>query len=145
VQEGDVNVRLLKIIGAVALGFVLALAAGWVWGASGRSELQSRLDQTTVRSEISDARGRLLAARVDLYSLNFGAATENLEAAKIPLAAVMHRYERDGETDRVKDAQAAIDATENARRLAAKLDQSAQGAAASALVTLERATRPAGK
>jgi hypothetical protein len=145
VQEGDVDVRLLKIIGAVTLGFVLALAAGWVWGASGRSELQSRLNETTLRSDINEARARLLAARVDLYSLNFGAATENLEAAKTPLAAAMHRYERDGETDRVKGAQAAIEATESARRMAAKLDQSAQGAAARALATLERATRPAGK
>ena len=139
------NVRLLKIIGAVALGFVLALAAGWVWGASGRLELQSRLNDADLRVQISDARGRLLAARVDLYSLNFGAATQNLEAAKIPLEAVIHRYERDGETARVAEAQGALRAVEDARRLAAQLDQSAQGAAAGALAALERATRSGGK
>jgi hypothetical protein len=140
-----VNVRLLKIIGAVGLGFVLALAAGWVWGASGRRDVQSRLDAIELRFQVSDARGRLLAARVDLYSLNFGAATQNLEAAKIPLEAVMHRYEREGERARVTDAQQALAAVEKARRLAAQLDQSAQRAAADALTALERATRPVGK
>jgi hypothetical protein len=140
-----VNVRLLKIIGAVGLGFVLALAAGWVWGASGRSDLQSRLDATELRFQVSDARGRLLAARVDLYSLNFGAATQDLEAAKIPLEAVIHHYEREGERARVTDAQQALAAVEKARRLAAQLDQSAQGAAAGALTALERAARPVGK
>jgi hypothetical protein len=140
-----VNVRLLKIIGAVALGMLLALAGGWVWGASGRGELQSRLDETDMRFQVSDARARLLAARVDLYSLNFGAATENLEAAKIPLEAVIHRYEGAGETERATDTRAALAAVEEARRLAAQMDQSAQGAAAAALGALERATRPAGK
>jgi hypothetical protein len=140
-----VNVRLLKIIGAVALGFVLALAAGWAWGASGRLALQSRLDDSELRVHVTDARARLLQARVDLYSLNFGAATGNFESAKIPLEALIQRYEHDGETDRVTEAQAALRAVEDARRLAAKLDQSAQGAATRALAALERATRPPGK
>jgi len=143
--EADVNVKLLKIIGGVALGFVLVLAVGWVWGASGRLELQSRLRDTELRFQISDARARLLAARVDLYSLNFGAATENLEAAKIPIQALIQRYERDGESVRLTEAQGALAAVEDARRRAAKLDASAQTTCASALAGLERATRPAGK
>jgi hypothetical protein len=143
--EADVNVRLLKIVGAVSLALVLALAAGWVWGASGRLEMRSRLHDTDLRLQVSDARARVLAARIDLYSLNFGAATENLEAAKIPLEAVIHRYEADSETARVTEAKGALAAVEEARRLAAKLDQSSQGAAARALAALERATRPAGK
>ena len=139
------NARLLKIIGWVAVGFLLALAAGYVWGASGRRELQSRLNDTDLRLHVVDARTRLLAARVDLYSLNFGAATQNLEAAKVPLQAVVQRYERDGDTARATKAQGALAAAEKARRLAAQLDQSAQGAAADALAALERATRSAGK
>ena len=139
------NARLLKIVGWVALGFILALAGGYVWGASGRLELQSRLHDSDLRVQVSDARARLLAARVDLYSLNFGAATQNLEAAKIPLQAVVKRYESDGDAARVTDGQQALAAAEKARRLAAQLDQSAQGATADALAALERATRAAGK
>ncbi len=139
------NARLLKIVGWVALGFILALAGGYVWGASGRLELQSRLHDSDLRVQVSDARTRLLAARVDLYSLNFGAATQNLEAAKIPLQAVVKRYESDGDAARVTDGQQALAAAEKARRLAAQLDQSAQGATADALAALERATRAAGK
>ena len=137
------NTRLLKIIAAVALGFVLALAGGWVWGASGRLELQSRLKQTDLRLQIAEARARLLAARVDLYTLNFGAAAQNLESAKVPLEAVIGSYERDGEDARVTDARAALSAIEEARKLAAQVDQSAQGAAARALAAFERATAPA--
>ena len=139
------NARLLKIVGWVALGFILALAGGYVWGASGRLELQSRLHDSDLRVQVSDARTRLLAARVNLYSLNFGAATQNLEAAKIPLQAVVKRYESDGDAARVTDGQQALAAAEKARRLAAQLDQSAQGATADALAALERATRAAGK
>jgi hypothetical protein len=140
-----VNARLLKIIGWVALGFLLALAGGYVWGASGRLELQSRLHETDLRVQVSDARTRLLAARVDLYSLNFGAATQDLEAAKIPLQAVIQRYESEGDATRATAAQSALAAVEKARRLAAQLDQSAQGAAADALAALERAARAPGK
>jgi exonuclease VII small subunit len=138
-----VNTRLLKIVGAVAFGFVLAFAGGWVWGASGRVELQSRLKQTDLRLQIAEARGRLLAARVDLYTLNFGAAAQNLESAKAPLEAVIGSYERDGESVRVTHARAALAAAEEARTLAARVDQSAQGAAARALAAFERATGPA--
>jgi hypothetical protein len=141
--EADVNTRLLKIIAAVALGFVLAFAGGWVWGASGRLELQSRLKQTDLRLQIAEARGRLLAARVDLYTLNFGAAAQNLESAKGPLEAVIGIYERDGEADRLTEARAALAAVEEARKLAAQVDQAAQGAATRALAAFERATSPA--
>ena len=134
------NTRLLKIIAAVALGFVLAIAGGWVWGASGRLELQSRLKQTDLRLQIAEARARLLAARVDLYTLNFGAAAQNLESAKAPLEAVIGSYERDGEAGRLTEARAALAAVEEARKLAAQVDQSAQGAAARALAAFERAT-----
>ena len=139
------SVRLLKIIGGVTLALLVALAGGYVWGSSGRLELQSRLHDMELRVQVSDARARLLAARVDLYSLNFGAATQNLEAAKIPLQAVVQRYEGDGETARVTEARNALASIEKARRLAAQLDQSAQGAAADALAALERATRAAGR
>ena len=108
------NTRLLKIIAAVALGFVLAIAGGWVWGASGRLELQSRLKQTDLRLQIAEARARLLAARVDLYTLNFGAAAQNLESAKVPLEAVIGRYERDGEAGRLTEARVALTAVEEA-------------------------------
>ena len=139
------NVRLLKIIGAVALGFVLALAAGWAWGGSGRRALQARRDDSEGGVHVTDARARLLQARGDLSSLHCGAATGNLESAKIPLEALIQRYEHDGETARVAEVQGALRAAEDARRLAAKLDQSAQRATTGALAALERATRPAGK
>ena len=45
---------------------------------------------------------------------------------------MIDRYERDGETARVTEAQGALRAVEDARRLAAQLDQSAQGAVARA-------------
>ena len=57
----------------------------------------------------------------------------------------MQRYEGDGETARVTEARNALASIEKARRLAAQLDQSAQGVAADALAALERATRAAGR
>lgn len=138
------NARLLKIVGAVALALVLALASGWVWGASGKVELQTQLEETTLRLHLADARARLLAARVDLYSLNFGAATENLEASKIPLEGALNRFERDGDASRAAHVRSVLSAAEEARSLAAQVNPGAQAAAERALAALGQAARRQG-
>ena len=98
--EGDVNVRLLKIIGWRGTGF-RAGAGGAAGSGAPRDGSSCNRACTTrdLRVQVSDARARLLAARVDLYSLNFGAATQNLEAAKIPSAGgdpALRARRRDG-------------------------------------------------
>jgi hypothetical protein len=130
---------MLKIAGAVAVALVVALAAGWLWGSSGRRDLESRVASLELQNHFAEARARLLAARVDLYTLNFGSATRNFETAKKPLEAIATAFEQDGDADRAKEARAALAAAEEARRLAAQVNQSAQASAERAVAALGRA------
>ena len=76
------NMRSLKIAGLIALGLALALAVGWLWGAAGRWPAERRVAEAELRLRLTDARSRVLGGRVDLYSLNFGSAAQNFEAAR---------------------------------------------------------------
>ena len=139
------NTRMLKIVGAIALALVVALAAGWIWGSSGRRDLERRVASLELQNRLSEARALLLAARVDLYTLNFGSATRNFETAKKPLEAIAIAFEQDGDADRAKEARAALAAAEDARRLAAQVNQSAQASAERAVTALARAAGGAGQ
>jgi hypothetical protein len=140
-----VNNRMLKTVGAIAIALIVALAAGWLWGSSGRRDLEHRVATLELQNHLADARARLLAARVDLYTLNFGSAARNLETAKQPLEAAATAFEQDGDADRAKEARAALAAAEEARRLAAAVNQSAQASAERAVAALGRAIGPAGQ
>lgn len=139
------NGRVLKIVGAVILAVILALASGWVWGTAGRLELQAKLDDTTLQLHMSEARARLLAARVDLYSLNFGAATKNLESAKLPLEGALGVFEQEGDTARANTIRATLASTEEGRSLAAQVNQSAQASVERALSSLAQAAPQQGR
>ena len=139
------NTRMLKIVGAIALALVVALAAGWIWGSSGRRDLERRVASLELQNRLSEARALLLAARVDLYTLNFGSATRNFETAKKLLEAIAIAFEQDGDADRAKEARAALAAAEDARRLAAQVNQSAQASAERAVTALARAAGSPGQ
>ena len=131
--------RLWKIVAAIALGLVLAVAAGWLWGASGAWEAQRELRTLQRDHQLTEARARLLAARVDLYTLNFGSAASNLGAAKRSLEQAVASYDAEEQAELVAALRGAVAAAEEGRRLAAEVSQSAQAAAERALAQLQRA------
>jgi hypothetical protein len=84
---------------------------------------------------------------VDLYGLNFGAATQNLETAKAMLSASIAELDRGDDATSVTSAatlRTALTETENARRQAAQVNQAAQASAEKALKALAEA-RPFGQ
>ena len=133
------NPRALKVVGAIVLGLAVALGAGWLWGASGRWEADRELAEARLDRDLTGAHARLLAARVDLYKLNFGSATSNFEAAKRSLQAGRAALDEDDDAAVIQRLQAAVTAAEEARRLAAQVNPAAQGAAERALAELEQA------
>lgn len=128
-----------KIIGVAAVLVLVAAAAGWVWGAAGGRQAVREMAALRLQHDLMDARSRILAARVDLYRLNFGSAATNLEDAKKPLESAAQALDDRGESERAAAARRAIEAAEEARRLAAQVDQAAQGAAERALAEIQRA------
>jgi len=121
-----------KLVLGVAAGLVVALLAGWVWGASGRSDIARALQASELRGELLGARAAALDARVAIYAVNFGEASKHLEGARGLLRRAEERLKSAGRDDEVKQVQTALASIDDAQRMAGKLDQSANSLAGDA-------------
>lgn len=121
-----------KLVLGIAVGLVVALLAGWIWGASGRSEMARALQTSELRSELLGARAAVLDARVAIYSVNFGEASRHLEDARGLLGRADERLKSLGRDDEVRRVQTALASIDEAQRMAGKLDQSANSRAGEA-------------
>ena len=116
---------------------LVALLAAFLWGASGRSTLDRALQRSELRNELLEAHGAALAARIDVYNTNFGEASRHLEEARNVAGRAMQRLDSLGRDDDIKQLQSALGSIEQAQRLAAKLDLSANARAAEAASAIE--------
>lgn len=124
--------------GLIVIAVVLvALLAGFLWGASGKSTLDRALQRSELRNELLEARSAALAARIDVYNTNFGEASRHLEDARSVGARAVQRLEGLGRDDNMKQLQSALAALEDAQRLAGKLDLTANARAGEAAKTIE--------
>jgi hypothetical protein len=121
-----------KLVLGIAVGLVAALLAGWIWGASGRSDVSGALQTAELRGELLGARAAVLDARVAIYSVNFGEASQHLEGARGLLGRANERLKRLGRDDEVKQLEAALAHIDEAQRMAGKLDQGANSRAGEA-------------
>jgi hypothetical protein len=125
--------RTLKLGLGMFVGLLIALSAAWLWGASGKREIQRALDAAELRNDLLTGRGALLSARVDLYIVNFGDASRDFEAARAALRRAEDRLkalDRDEDATRLAMALARID---EAQQFAGKLDPTANARAAEAI------------
>ena len=134
----------MKRIGQLVLAGVVAaivvLGLGYAWGASGKSTLQTALDDARQRLDLAEARGLILDARVSLYNMNFGDASRRFEEAKDPLRRIRQRLVDAGNTDAVRSLSAALEHLDEAQRLAGKLDPASNSKAGEALEAVRVAT-----
>ena len=132
------HIARLALMG-VAAALVL-LGFGYVWGVSGRSAVQSALDEARQQLDVAEARGHVLDARVSLYNMNFGDASRSLEEAKVPLRRIRQRYVDTSRDASVRSLAAALEHVDEAQRLAGRLDQAANSKAGEALEAIKVAT-----
>lgn len=125
-----------KLLLGMAIGLGVALLAGWIWGAAGRSTMARALQASELRSEVLGARAAVLDARVAIYSVNFGEASRHLEGARGLLGRADERLKSLGRDEEVKQVQAALASIGDAQRMAGKLDQSANSHAGEAAKVL---------
>jgi hypothetical protein len=114
----------------VGIAVVVATGAGWLWGSSGRWQTEKSLRLATLQQELLEGQAALLAARLDVYSVNFGDASRHLESARGFLTSAIDHLKA---LDRGEDAdaiQSAMTALDDAQRLAGNLDQNANTRAA---------------
>jgi len=132
--------------GLIAIAALLvALLAGFLWGASGKSTLDRALQRSELRNELLEGRAAALAARVDVYNTNFGEASRHLEDARDVLARAAQRLDSLGRPDDLKQVQAALAAIEEAQRLAGKLDLAANARAGDAAKAIETVLESTGR
>jgi hypothetical protein len=133
--------KMLKLAGAGVLLLVIALGAGYWWGAAGRGIAQDALDGVQQRLDLAEARGHILEARVSLYNVNFGDAQRQLDDAKAPLTRARDRAQEQGRKGSADALSAALGHAQEAQRLAGRLDQSANSRANEALKAIEVAAK----
>ena len=109
----------------IAVALLVAVGSGWLWGASGRWSAERTTQVQQVRQNLVEGRSALLDARLALYSVNFGEASQHMEQARTLLRRGgdgLKGLGRDAENKQVATALAMID---DAQRLTGKLDQNA--------------------
>jgi hypothetical protein len=131
-DAGPLEGTMTKLVLGIAAGLAVALLAGWIWGASGRTDMARALQSSELQGELLGARAALLDARVAIYSVNFGEASRHLENARGLLRRADDRLKSLGRDDEVKQVQAALASIDEAQRMAGKLDQSANARAGEA-------------
>jgi len=114
------------VVGAF-VALLIALLGGWLWDASGNSDLDRALRASGLRDDLREAHTSLLGARVDLYERNFRSASRHLEDARRLLRRAEERGRRLGWQDEVKRLDLARSEAEidEAQRLLRQLDQGA--------------------
>jgi hypothetical protein len=129
---------MMKTVAAVGIALLVALGAGWVWGASGRSTLHDALTTAQLRETLIDGRAAILDARLDIYSVNFGNASKHLEAARSALRVGESTLKDLGRQDDATEVGKALARIDEAQRMTGQLNQDANAVAADAAAAIGR-------
>lgn len=126
-----------KLVIAVCVALLVAFLGGWAWSAFGNRELNRAFQASQLRSDLLEAYSSVLDARLEIYSVNFGQASQHLEDAR----AQLHRAdERLKVLDRQADAaslETAFTKIDEAQRLSGQLDQTANARSAEAATIIK--------
>ena len=125
--------RSLLIITAFVLGSGIA---GWLYGASGRSDVETARRDAVERADISDARTAVLEGQLAVFQLNFGDAAKHFEQARVLTEGVQKSLRETGQAERAGRLEIALSHLRDAQRLAIALDANARDAASAALQAL---------
>lgn len=134
-----------KIALYILAAILVALLAGFLWGRAGRSAAQAQLDDARLRVDLAEGRADLLAARIDLFEVNFGRASQRLEAAKPLLRDAASRLGAAERQDAATRVTAVVTRVEQAQQQVGRLDQTANTRLGEAIGLLEQAAPPAEK
>jgi hypothetical protein len=129
---------MMKTVAAVGVALIVALGAGWVWGASGRSTMRDALATAQLRDTLLEGRAAILDARLDIYNVNFGNASKHLEAARSSLRAGESKLKDLGRQEDATEVGKALARIDEAQRLTGQLSQNANAVAADAAAAIGR-------
>jgi len=128
----------LKAIAVMLAALALAVLGGWLWGVAGQSRTEEALARAGAGLHLANARGNMLAARVNLFEANFGEASRSLESAKADLVTSAEAFDRMRLKEEAAAAREVAARVDDARQLAGRLDQAANTRLAEALRLLPK-------
>ncbi len=129
----------MKIALFALIGLLVAVGAGWLWGSWGRWSSERQAQDAELRVQLADARASLLSARVNLFEINFGKASTDLEHARQSMSAAAGLLDKAGRSGEAASVRQALTKAGEAQQLAGAVDQTAGARAAEALAALARA------
>jgi hypothetical protein len=125
-----------RSIGIVALIVLAAGLAGWMFGASGRSEIEQARRAAEHRADLNEARALVLEGNIAVFQLNFGDASKRFESARAAIERIQTALRETGQAERAGRLEVALSHLRDAQRLAVSLDGNARTAADAALQAL---------
>lgn len=125
--------RYLAIVSAVV---VAAGLTGWVWGASGRSDLEQARRAAVYRADLQEARALVLEGNVAIFQLNFGEAAKRFENARAVIERMQGALRETGQAERAGRLEIALSHLRDAQRQAVGLDANARMAGDAAIQAL---------
>ena len=110
--------------------------AGWMFGASGRSEVEQARRAAEDRADLNEARALVLEGNIAVFQLNFGDASKRFESARTAIERIQTALRETGQAERAGRLEVALSHLRDAQRLAVSLDGNARTAADAALQAL---------
>lgn len=113
-----------------------AAVSGWMYGASGRSDIEQARRAALDRADRQEARAIVLEGNVAIFQLNFGDAAKRYDAARVVVERMQAALRETGQAERAGRLEVVLSHLRDAQRLAVSLDANARGAADQALQAL---------
>ena len=114
-----------------------AFLGGYVIGTKGKAPAERARDQAELRVDVERARVAILHGRLELFSMNFGGASQQFDAARVPLEAAREKLTAAGRGDESVRLDAALGALVEAQQMSLALNREADAKAVEALRGLE--------
>jgi len=125
-----------KLFGIVAALVAVVGLSGWIYGASGRSDVERARRDAVQRTDLTEARALVLEGQLAVYQLNFGDAAKRFDAARAPVERVQTALRETGQAERAGRLEIVLSHLREAQRLAVSLDANARLAGDEALRAL---------
>lgn len=125
-----------KSIGVILLLLVVSVGAGWVWGQSGKADVDQARRRFEQRADAETARAEILEGRLAVSRTNFGDAGAHFALAATALERLQRHYRELGQADGAGKVEIVLATLRTAMHQSEQLDLGAQSTADAALQAL---------
>ena len=126
----------IKFLSWIAAAVVVVGLSGWIYGSSGRSDVEQARRGAVQRGGLMEARALILDGQVQIFLVNFGDASRRYEAARVVIERIQTALREVGQAERAGRLEIPLASLRDAQRLASSLDGGARNSGDEALKAL---------